>query len=788
MGNIKVLFLCFDMDPMNFQGDQHTGAAHLYVKETLNMLNEKNIETLAFTRWDSLNKPEEEYIGKSVRLVRIPIGDIRIEPKEILWGKDEEIFRKCLGIVEDLKFKPSIIHAVYWYSGAVGERFIKKYNVPFLYTVISLGKIKHAALNKKMTDHDYYREEAEQRIFMKADGIISVSIQERENIINNYLNIDPQKIYVIGRGVDPILFSNKRNENDNFFSLKQGKFLFFAGRIIQSKGLSFLFQVYDRLLNSPLIDVPSLLIAGGTKIEIDRMKKQITNTSGLYNATLSRKIRWLGIIPHDQIPIYYRNALATCLPSLYDPAARVILESMACGTPVIMTKTGYANEVVFHGVNGYIAEYGDIGKWITYISAFVNDPAWRDKLGKRARETVIPYFSLRMFGDRHWEIYQKLLNKQFQFKTFPQKNQQEIRNILPEWDVLDRSDESNNDMVSEKQVAEWLKRIKFSYTDLHEIPQRGISSSQIFHVASDKKEFIIKRPRNKMLFYRVFYPTNHEKEMYFRSVEARWIAEIDNSGDPFFLPVIVSDERYRLILKKKIPFIPIKWDEMQINSLFSNIQQFHERQSEKHSTLIKNYRKLEDTDQITQSFLRSYDNHLNELNARKHGDLSWFTPARAYIELSRIAIWLNVEFFNGGRISNKHRNQCEFLCQVTKLKFGKINVIWHECRPEHIYKSISGKLYGIDSESFALGEEAIDYATFYWWYLDARRSDISPIDWDFLVSLINKNLVCDQKLVLIWLWIIDFYWIQWDWFRGRGDRIHRFELLLDKIFAEIKDR
>lgn len=344
----KVLFLCLDMDSSDILGDIHTGAGHLYVSESLSVLKEHNIETLVITRHNAESKPSNEVSG-SVTIKRIQIGKIDKQPKEFLWEHQQESITKICGVLNELDFQPTLIHAFYWYSGAAALYIKEMYpDVKLLYSIISLGKIKHE-WQRYLSTHDEAREYWEKKIFDQSDLILSVSRQEEQNVISLY-NILPEKIFTIGRGIDTELF--KPNHN----SFGQKAFLF-VGRLVKSKGYIWLLKLYEQLLLDDLLNVPPLWIFGGDKKEIQIAQQESMQSKTLQEAYHQGKIYWWGKIPRKQLPYFYNHGILTFVTSYYEPGARVILESMASGTPVIMTPTGYAEELVEDKVNGYVAPF-----------------------------------------------------------------------------------------------------------------------------------------------------------------------------------------------------------------------------------------------------------------------------------------------------------------------------------------------------------------------------------------------------------------------------------------------
>ena len=83
----------------------------------------------------------------------------------------------------------------------------------------------------------------------------------------------------------------------------------------------------------------TLLIAGAGE-ERGRLEHQIAA------AGLSGRVRLLGEVAHEELPSLYSAADALVLASSREGWANVLLESMACGTPVVATDVWGTAEVV----------------------------------------------------------------------------------------------------------------------------------------------------------------------------------------------------------------------------------------------------------------------------------------------------------------------------------------------------------------------------------------------------------------------------------------------------------
>ena len=389
----KVLCLCLDMDFSDAPWDKHTGAGHLYVKECIDILKNKNIETLVICRWNAKEKPEIESFW-SVILHRIQVWEKEQVDKEELLNQESLINEEINKILKKNNFEPTLIHAFYWYSWRAALPLAKKYPWShFLYSIISLGKVKHL-WSSFLSHHDKIREETEKEIFEEASCILAVSLQEKENAIKLY-NVLPKKIVVVGRWVDINLFKP--------YVWEQKDSLLFVGRLVKSKGYERILKVYEKLLMQYTDKIPRLIFIWWTEDEVNDVKLSITSPF-LRNALKDEKIIWLWKIPRNELVGYYNKAYLTIVASYYEPWARVILESMACATPVIMTPTGYAKELVKHRNNGYIVPLGNLGMWVQLIYKHLYNKK-QEQIASNARTAVLQFYSMEVFNQKQWDIY-----------------------------------------------------------------------------------------------------------------------------------------------------------------------------------------------------------------------------------------------------------------------------------------------------------------------------------------------------------------------------------------------
>jgi glycosyltransferase involved in cell wall biosynthesis len=109
---------------------------------------------------------------------------------------------------------------------------------------------------------------------------------------------------------------------------------------------------------------------------------------------LQHQVHLMGAQSTGQIVAALRDADAFVLtPRVVEGGDRdgipnVLVEAMACGLPVATTTAGGITELVQHGVNGLLAEPGDVVAITESIASLLADPARRGRLGRAARRTV----------------------------------------------------------------------------------------------------------------------------------------------------------------------------------------------------------------------------------------------------------------------------------------------------------------------------------------------------------------------------------------------------------------
>ncbi len=145
----------------------------------------------------------------------------------------------------------------------------------------------------------------------------------------------------------------------------------------------------------------------GAAQETDQYRQQILDMIrdlGLENAThISGNV--------DNVESYYAACDVTVLPSWFEGTPNVVLESMACGVPVIATDVSSNDQIIANGEDGYLIPLSDDREFVDRIVELHNDPEKRRNFGTAARKKIEEKFSTKVMADNMLSVYLRRLGR-----------------------------------------------------------------------------------------------------------------------------------------------------------------------------------------------------------------------------------------------------------------------------------------------------------------------------------------------------------------------------------------
>ena len=103
----------------------------------------------------------------------------------------------------------------------------------------------------------------------------------------------------------------------------------------------------------------------------------------------------------------------TVLSSLHEGTPNVLLESMACGVPVVATNVCDNEYIIRDGEVGYLVAVGDEAGMAHRIELLLGNTALRQEMGRKARNWVLNEFSNKRLASKMEAVYMELLNAKY---------------------------------------------------------------------------------------------------------------------------------------------------------------------------------------------------------------------------------------------------------------------------------------------------------------------------------------------------------------------------------------
>ena len=184
----------------------------------------------------------------------------------------------------------------------------------------------------------------------------------------------------------------------NFPFSDRGKpYYFWINRINKEKGVEHAVK-FAKKTNS------KLFIAGPI-VDRDYFNSEV-------KPNISSKIRYLGPLDFKNKVNYYKNAKATLITINWDePFGLTVIESMACGTPVIAFNRGAMSEIIEDGKNGFLVNPEDGIPGIIKAKSKLDNMSNEQykKMRRSCREHVEKNFTVEKMVDEYEKVYQKVI-------------------------------------------------------------------------------------------------------------------------------------------------------------------------------------------------------------------------------------------------------------------------------------------------------------------------------------------------------------------------------------------
>ena len=243
------------------------------------------------------------------------------------------------------------------------------------------------------------------------DHFIAVTKRAKETLILE--GVSEGKIDVIPMGIDLNRFRPDEPAAKNY-SKELGissdeVIVLYIGRMVWEKGVYDFVHAARRILGDRSIgQIPVRFIMAGSGQELEALRERADRLG------ISKSMIFLKHVPYQDIHRLHNLADIFVLPSIpvrnwQEQFGMVLIESMACGTPVISTLSGSIPEVV--GDTGLLLQPNDHLSLYEAIKKLILDKELRDILGKKALARAGSCFDSRKNAEKFRMVFEKVMSR-----------------------------------------------------------------------------------------------------------------------------------------------------------------------------------------------------------------------------------------------------------------------------------------------------------------------------------------------------------------------------------------
>jgi glycosyltransferase involved in cell wall biosynthesis len=314
-------------------------------------------------------------------------------------------FRLIKKIKEEINNSDIIhIHGLYRFPQTFASFYSRIIGKPYL--ISPHGSLNPKIYNKKnrIFLRRLYQKFIENRNIKFSSIIHFTADDEKTNA--NFL-VSSNNGVVISNGIDitKYEFLPEKGFFKNKFGIESNLFkILFLGRICEIKGLNILLPAIAEIA----IDIPNiiLLVVGP---DYENYKEKLLTI--IKELKIEQNVKFLGKLNRNIVNNAYVDSDIFVLPSYSENFGLTIIESLACGCPVIISKNvNISNEIYKHGLGQIVnTDSKEIAKEIK--SFYYKTALEKQKLKQKIREFTLEYYNWNKSALAFKDLYNHLINK-----------------------------------------------------------------------------------------------------------------------------------------------------------------------------------------------------------------------------------------------------------------------------------------------------------------------------------------------------------------------------------------
>ncbi|HDT14688.1 MAG TPA: glycosyltransferase family 1 protein [Firmicutes bacterium] len=359
---------------------------------------------IALLTADSQGRPKKEKIG-GIDVYRTPLLNLDLLLEKEAKNGDIDLKKLYLDFIERIKADIIHVHNMHYFSKKhikVLEKICARKGIPIVLTAHNVW------------DDGMYLDIVKS---VNWSHIIAVSHYIKRELWG--IGINENKITAIHHGIDTDIYRPGVRADRilrKYPILKGKRIIFHPARISLAKGCDVSVKAMN-IVRRHLKD--TVLVLAGSKNIVDWNERQHKDIEYIKELILKLGMEKQVVIDsfdqREMVELYNLSEAALYPSTAQEPFGLTMLESQACGVPIIVTYSGGMIEVIHDKINGFVVPTGDFSQVAYRIMFLLGDTEMRKKMGRTGRDIVRYHYTKEMMVERNIEIYRKVMGEKTDF-------------------------------------------------------------------------------------------------------------------------------------------------------------------------------------------------------------------------------------------------------------------------------------------------------------------------------------------------------------------------------------
>lgn len=294
------------------------------------------------------------------------------------------------------------VHSVFSYPTLAASRIARRLNQPYIIT--PHGMAEPWCLSYKAWKKKPYLRLIEHRTLSRSAALHALVVEEGRNLRALKLRAPT---FVLPNGVTPEEFRvlHPRQSFESVYPETRGKrIVLFMGRIDPKKGLDLLIEAFAATLRNESMEDLHLVIAGpdllGYRATVEKLIKE---------QNIQHRVTFTGMLSGEIKLAALQAAELFVLPSRSEGFSIAILEALAAGSPVIITRACNFPQVAEARAGKVIPT--DAGHLTQALSELLQNEEMRREMGVRGRQLIHEKYNWPVIAAQMSEVYEDILQR-----------------------------------------------------------------------------------------------------------------------------------------------------------------------------------------------------------------------------------------------------------------------------------------------------------------------------------------------------------------------------------------